>query len=237
MKITTSNLIRRAGLSAVVAGIMYVIVGLSHLFVSHPHAAQGGLSSVTTDVWVLTHALTIGVSFFGLLGIAGIYARQVEEAGWLGLAGFLLFSLWLVLVPGFTFFEALILPLLATDAPAFAEGFLGIFTGSAGGTNFGTLAKVWTLMAPMYMLGALLFGIATIRAGILSRWAAGLFGFGAVSSLAYALLPHELESLATVPVGVGLAWLGYALWAEGRQPASQSVPATQRPQLRPTPAA
>ena len=67
MKITTSNLIRWAGFSAMGAGIMYVIVGLLHPFVSH----HGGLSSVTTDVWLLTHSLTIGVSFFGLLGIAG----------------------------------------------------------------------------------------------------------------------------------------------------------------------
>src|SRR5215211_2196660 len=124
MKITASNLTRWAGLSAMVAGIMYVIVGLSHPFVSH----HGGLSSVTNDVWVITHSLTIGVSFFGLLGIAGLYARQVEEAGWLGLAGFLLFSLWLVVVPGFTFFEAFILPLLAIDAPTFAQDFLGTFT-------------------------------------------------------------------------------------------------------------
>jgi hypothetical protein len=232
VKITTSNLSRWTGLSAMVAGIMYVIVGLLHPLVSH----NGGLPSVTTNVWVLTHSLTIGVSFFGLLGLAGIYARQVEKAGWLGLAGFLLFSLWLVLVPGFTFFETLILPLLAIDAPTFAEGFLGSFTGSAG-TSFGTLATVWTLLGPMYILGALLFGIATMRAGILSRWAAGLFGFGAVSSLAFALVPPALEPLAAVPVGLGLAWLGHALWSERREPASQRVPARQGAQLRPTPAA
>jgi hypothetical protein len=233
MKTTASNLMRWAGFSAMVAGTMFVVVGLLHPFVSH----HGGLSSVTNDVWVFTHSLTIGVSFFGLLGIAGIYARQVEEVGWLGLAGFLLFSLWLVLVPGFTFFEALILPLLATDAPTFAESFLGIFTGSAGGTHFGTLATIWTLMGPMYILGGLLFGIATLRAGILSRWAAGVFGFGAVSSLAFALLPPALEPLATVPVGFGLAWLGYALWSERREKAAQPVPASERAQLRPTPAA
>jgi len=185
-----------------------------------------GLSSVTTDVWVLTHSLTIAVSFFGLLGITGIYARQVEEAGWLGLAGFLLFSLWLVLVPGFTFFEALILPLLAVEAPTFAAGFLGIFTGSAGGTNFGTLATIWTLLGPIYILGPLLFGIATFRAGILSRWAAGVFGLGSVSSVAFALLPPDLEPLATAPVGVGLAWLGYALLTERRGPASEPQPSS-----------
>ena len=233
MKTTASNLIQWAGVSATVAGMMYVLVGLLHPFVSH----HGGLSSVTTDVWVLTHSLTIGVSFFGLLGMAGLYARQVEKVGWLGLVGFLLFSLWLVLVPGFTFFEALILPLLATDAPSFAESFLGIFTGATAGTKFGTLATVWTLMGPMYMLGALLFGIATLRAGLLSRWAAGLFGFGAVSSLAFALLPPALEPLATVPVGSGLAWLGYALWSERRGRAAHTVPARERARLRPTPAA
>ena len=96
---------------------------------------------------------------------------------------------------------------------------------------------VWTLMGPMYILGALLSGIATLRAGILSRWAAGLFGFAAVFSLAFALLPHAVEPLAAVPVGFGLAWLGYALWSERRVQASQTVPATGRAQLHPTPAA
>ena len=123
-------------------------------------------------------------------------------------------------------------PLLAIDAPTFAEGFLGVFTGSAGGTNFGTLATIWTLLGPMCILGPLLFGIATFRAGILSRWAAGVFGFGSVSSLAFALIPPALEPLATVPVGIGLAWLGYALWSERREHASDPVPGRGRPQLR-----
>src|SRR5438270_5195778 len=231
MKITASNLTHWAGLSAIVAGIMYVIVGLSHTFVSH----YGGLASVTNDVWVLTHSLTIGVSFFGLLGIAGIYARQVEKAGWFGLAGFLLLSLWLVLVPGFTFFEAFILPLLASDSPKFAESFLGIFTGSAGETSVGALATLWSLLGVVYILGNVLFGIATFRGGILSRWAAGLLGLGAVSSPAFALLPQSFAPLAAVPVGLGLAWLGYSLWSDRREPASQRVPARERVLLSPTP--
>src|SRR5436305_1337916 len=229
MKITASNLLRWAGLSAMVAGISFVVVGLLH----PPQI----LSSVTTGTWLIVHLLTIAVSFFGLLGIAGIYARQVEEVGWLGLAGFALFSLWLVLVPGFTFFEALILPLLAIDAPKFAGDFLGTFTGAAVETNLGILPVLWSLLGVLYILGPLLFGVATLRAGILSCWAAGMFGFGAVSSVAFALLPPALEPLATVPVGVGLAWLGYARWRERREAASQRMPAKQRAQLRPTPAA
>jgi len=228
MQTTTSNLLRWAGLSALVAGLIFAVVGLIH----PPQL----LSSLNTGTWTIVHSLTIAMSFFGLLGIAGIYVRQAEKAGWLGLAGFVLLSLWFVLVTGFTFFEALILPLLASDSPKFAESFLGIFTGSAGETNIGALATLWSLLGVVYILGGVLFGIATFRAGILSRWAAGLLALGAVSSPAFALVPLALAPLAAVPVGLGLAWLGYALWSERRGQASQPVPATKRALLSPTPA-
>jgi hypothetical protein len=223
MKTTAPNLIRLAGVSAMVAGILFVFVGLLH-----PDETP---AAVATGLWVIVHVMAFAVSFFGLFGMAGIYVRQAEKAGWLGLIGFLLFSLWLALVAGFVFFEALIFPLLATEAPAFTEGFLGMFTGSTGGIHVGVLGTLWTLTSILYMLGPLLFGIATLRAGILSGWAAGLFGFGAVSSLAFALLPPTLEPLATIPVGIGLAWLGYALLSERRQNASVPVPVGATPQF------
>src|SRR5947209_16665084 len=138
MKITASNLLPWAGLSAMVAGIIFAVVGLIH----PPQI----VSSVTTSTWTIVHVLTIAMSFFGLLGIAGIFARQVEKAGWIGLAGFVLLSLWFLVVTGFTFFEAFILPLLATDSPRFAASFLGIFTGSVGETSVGALAMLWTLV-------------------------------------------------------------------------------------------
>src|SRR5215210_1480786 len=109
MKITASSLLRWAGLSALVAGICFVVLGLLH--------PPNVLSSVTTR-WAIVHSLALAMSLFGLLGIMGLYARQVNEAGWLGLAGFLLLSLWLVLILPFTFFEVFFLPLLATEAPA-----------------------------------------------------------------------------------------------------------------------
>jgi hypothetical protein len=45
------------------------------------------------------------------------------------------------------------------------------------------------------------------------------------------LLPHELRPLVTVPIGLGLAWLGYALWSERRAHAAEPVPGTASPQL------
>ncbi|MNR28532.1 hypothetical protein D3C85_1458600 [compost metagenome] len=132
--------------------------------------------------------------------------------GWLGLVGYLLFSLEFVLLTALTFIEAFILPLLTTDAPTFAEGFLGLSSGTGSKYDLGALVAVGPVSAVAYLLGGLLFGIATLRAGVLSRWAAGLLAFGAVASLAAAVLPHEIGRIAAVPMGVGLIWLGYSLW-------------------------
>jgi hypothetical protein len=214
MKITASSLIRWAGLSALVAGICFVVLGLLH--------PPNVLSSVTTPRWVIVHSLALAMSLFGLLGMMGLYARQVEAVGWLGLAGFLLLSLWLVLILPFTFFEVFFLPLLATEAPTFGEGFLGIFTGAASEIDFGVLAAVYSLIGVLLILGPLVFGIATLRAGILSRWAAGLLAVAGALVPAAALLPLERQPLVVVPVGIALAWLGYALWSERREQAAES---------------
>ena len=144
----------------------------------------------------------------------------MEEAGWLGLAGYLMFSLFYALTMAFQFVEAFISPLLPTEAPKFVESFLALASGTAGEMNLGALATVYTLVGVLYMLGGPLFGIATIRAGILPRWAAGLFASaGPVSALVVSLLPHPLDRIAAVPLGLGLAWLGYALWSERRKEA------------------
>jgi hypothetical protein len=192
---------------------------------------EHNFSSVTTIRWAFVHALATAMCFLFLPGLMGIYARQVKEAGWLGLAGFLLYSLSWVLTALFTFAEVFILPLLATKAPTLAEGFLGIFTSSAGDPIFGVLAALWKLTGLLYMLGGALFGFATFRAGILPRWAAILLTLGSALAPVAALLPPEHEPKVALPVGLALAWLGYALWSERREHASEAIPGRASPQL------
>ena len=89
MKVTASSLIRWSGLAALVAGLIFA--GIQPI---HPPDV---LSSVTTGTWTLIISLKFAMCLLFLIGIAGIYARQVERAGWLGLAGFLMLILcwWL----------------------------------------------------------------------------------------------------------------------------------------------
>jgi hypothetical protein len=227
MKITASSLIRWSGLAALVAGIIFA--GIQPI---HPPDV---LASVTTGAWAIITPLKTVMGLLFLLGMTGLYARQVEETGWLGLAGYLLLSLMWALQTAFIFAEAFILPLLATAAPTFVESYLGIVNGHPGVMNVGTLAAIYNLLIGIpYMLGGLLFGIATFRAGILPRWPAGLLAVAAAVTPAAALLPHEIQRYAGIPVGLALAWLGYALWSERRAPASEPVPGRASPKLSPT---
>src|SRR4051794_129640 len=70
VKVTSPNLIRGAGLSAVVGGGLFVLMQLLH--------PADLLPSVTTTNWATVHYLGVAMCLFSLLGIAGIYARQVE---------------------------------------------------------------------------------------------------------------------------------------------------------------
>lgn len=216
VKITDSSVIRWAGLPAIAAGIIFA--GIQPI---HPADA---LPSVTTSAWaIITPLKTIMAALF-LLGLGGLYARQVSRAGWLGLVGFLLLGLCWALQLAFIFAEAFIFPPLAGAAPQFVEGLLAVVSGGSTDVNLGALPALFATAGILYMLGGLLFGIATIRAGILSRWAAGLLAVASVLTPFAALLPHHLQRLAGIPVGLALAWLGYSLWSERRAQAAAHVP-------------
>ena len=216
-KITASNLIRWAGVSAMVAGLCFIVIGMFH--------PLNILSSVTTAQWGIVHILATAMGFFGLFGLTGIYARQVEESGWLGLVGYILMSFWLVNLSHFTFIEVFVLPPLVTQAPTVVESVLGIFTKSAGEIQFGALSTIYDLNGFIgYMIGGVLFGIVTFRARILPRWAGALLAVGALLVPFAAVLPPVHEAKVTIPGGLALVWLGYSLWAERRQRAVEPVP-------------
>ncbi len=213
----TANLIRWAGFAAMLAGIIFA--GIQPI---HPPDV---LSSVTTSAWAAIETIKWLMCFLWLAGITGLYARQVEKTGWLGLAGYLLFMLSWLIQTGYIFAEVFILPVIAAPVPQFVVSYLGIVNGEPGQMNIGALVPVYGLLSALFLLGGLLFGIATFRARILPRWPAGLLAVAAAITPLAALLPHATQRVvAGMPIGIAVAWLGYALWAERREIATQSVP-------------
>jgi len=208
MKITNENLMRLAGLSALLAGVCYVLVGIFH--------PANVPASVTTTRWQAVHIIACAMSVFGVLGMAGLYAKQAVRTGWLGLLGYVLLSAWFVLIMGFSFVEAFVLPHVASAVPGFVQAWMGMFNGPSGAFDLGALPTIWTLTAPVYILGGLTFGIATFRAGIFPRWAGALLAVSTALAPVAALLPNASQPKTAIPMGIALVWLGFALWSEPR---------------------
>lgn len=225
MKISASSLTRWAGLAAMGAGIIFA--GIQPV---HPLDVP---ASVTTSAWSLIQPLKTAMCYLFLLGITGLYARQVEKSGWLGFVGYLLFSLSWALQSAFVFAEAFILPLLVTEAPQFVEGFLGIFNGSATEMYLGSLPALYGFTGfAGYVFGGLLFGIAIFRAAVLPRWAGALLAGAAVSPVLFAtILPHPLDRMLALPMGAAMLWLGYALWSQRDVPTPIPPIVLEKPQL------
>jgi hypothetical protein len=226
MKVTTSNLIRLSGLALVPAGIVFA--GIQPI---HPPDV---VESVTTGAWAIITSLKFAMCVLFLVGITGLYARQADKAGLFGLLAFLVLATSWTLQTPFVFTEAFVLPPLAATAPAFVDAALGISYGHTGGVDLGVLPTLYSVgVGITYMLGGLLFGIATLRAGILPRVPAALLAIAATLTPLAALLPHAQQRYAAIPVALALAWLGYSLLSERRTSVSHAAPATAGAQLRP----
>ena len=211
MKVTTPKLIRWAGLSAVVAGIIFTAIQAVNL-------------PVNSSIFIIITSFKTSISIFGMLGITGLYARQVEEIGFLGLAGYLLLIIYYAVQMCISFIEPTILPLLTTVAPAFVEGVLQLSSGVGAPTNLGSLTTIYSLASILYVLGSLQFGIAMFRARILPRGAAALFAIsGPLAGTMFTLLPYQLVQLTSIPIGAAMVWLGYALFSERREKPAESL--------------
>jgi hypothetical protein len=215
MKITSPNLIRWSGIAAIAAGLIFA--GIQPI---HP---ADELASVTTGFWTIIIGLKFAMCLFFLIGFTGIFARQAEKAGWLGLLGFALLTISFFLQTGYVFVELFVLPVVASTLPAFVDSALGVANGHPGVMNIGALMPTYSVVGACYLLGGLSFGIATVRAAVLRRWPAILLAFAAVITPAAALLPHAQQRYAAIPMGLAMIWLGYSLWSERRAEAPEAL--------------
>ncbi len=203
---SSKTLFRLSGLALLIA-LPLQILG----FVLHPPSEQ--VADVLKPLYGPAHLIVFASWMFALLGLTGFYVRQSHRAGVLGLIGFAAtmfaaaYHFYLLL------YEAYATPLLAQE-PA-TQALVGDGPLAHGADALGPLAFLMVLAFP-------LFGIATVRAGVLPRPA----GWLQIVSV-----PVFFLSIPLVPLGVfaeggmlspiamlyyltflGYAWGGYALW-------------------------
>ena len=220
MTITPAALSRSAGLAAVAAGLIFIGVQINH-----PHLDAGSVG--TTEV-VVRDSLKVLMAVLALVGITGMYLRQVRETGVLGLIGYLLLGACYLAIMCTSFVAAYVLPAIAGTNASYVDDVTAEATNRHAIGDIGLLEQAIQVQGVGYLLGGLLFGIALYRAHVLARWASALLALGGVVSIALSLMPDAFYRLLALPNGIAMIALGWSLWTVSRTDSSAQPTATER---------
>ena len=188
---SSSNLVRTGGgLASAAAGILLLVGHLLNLGGDPEYGTVLGSSSVLAAHVVLVFALV------------ALYAAQAQQSGLLGSFGMVLS------VVGTTLASGVILVEIAGASGVEVKAVIG-----AG------LSGAFSLLGGLaFLIGLILFGVATMRAGVFPRWAGlvlivGDVVFGAASFTGSASLVIEL--VGAFITCAAFVWLGLALLLAG----------------------
>ena len=176
------SLIRWGGLAALLAGAFFIVEALAVPFIGDVH-------------WAF-HALDFPAHAFLAVGLVGLYLwqKRQERFGWLGTIGVILIVTASVLIA------------LGGLAIVIVDGVLKAPEEA--------LNEVVHPLELLVIIGAVLFGMATMQLHVLPSGGALLIIVGALGFFGISFAgvgPEWLISVAVAVLGVGWAWLGYAL--------------------------
>lgn len=157
------------------------------------------------------------LDFLGLMllipGLTGLYARLVNRTGWLGLAGFIVTLLPLLVMMGISVVDMLIWPSIARVEPGLILTPEGEFNQSSG-----PFAATISLIVPFALIGSIgfiLLGVAIWRSQALPRPAGLLLAIsGPLYLMGPGFVPHGvlvLNLLVYGPFAAAVVWLGLSI--------------------------
>jgi hypothetical protein len=223
MTITPTTLTRAAGAAAVTAGLIFIGVQIGH-----PHL--DATSVVTTEV-VVRNSLKLLMAVLALVGITGMYLRQVKQIGVLGLVGYLLLGTCYVVIMCTSLVAAYVLPSIAATDTGYVNDVLTAANGGHASGDIGLLQTVIRVEGLSYLAGGLVFGTALYRAHVLARWAAALLAVGGLVSAALAAMPDAFYRFLAFPNGIAMVALGYSLWRVARSETTTPRSASGSPRI------
>ena len=141
------------------------------------------------------------------LALTGLYLRQADAGGKVGLAGYLIAFLGTLLIAGDWWFESFIAPQIAAVAPQVMSGAITGSMAVGAAATFGLFAVGWTI-----------FGIATFRASVFPRPAAALLIIGGLVGILAGSTPYQ------IPLAIAVGWIGVSLMRSHQSSAYVSAP-------------
>jgi hypothetical protein len=216
---SSTTFYRLSGLVLLVGGL----VGLAETLVSavlYP-GHQATAQQVLSFPWMLLASLYLAGFLLLALGLPGMYRRQAARTGGWGLAGFI------VILVGVLLGGVLVGLIQVATMPYQAQADPKAF---AAGSQLPAAGFVLFVLIPVFLIavGAILLGVASLRARAFPRGAgvlllgAGIIGL--VSLVVPSAIENILEALWNGVFFLAFGWFGYALVAQGRE----SVTAAER---------
>ena len=190
---SSTTLYRLSGIALLIGGALAVLGATAQTFLSEEYL---------NPLWIPVAALIFTGTLLVLVGLPALYLKQTKQVGTLGLIGFILFFIgYAQFGIGFRFFDIVILP----------------WFGKSADINPPLNFIIYSLSAILLLLaGALLFGIATMRAGVFPKLPAVLLIVSLVLNRIGGRIPH-LQDIGIVLFYLSFVWFGYTLLSLLRQ--------------------
>lgn len=195
--------LRGAALSAFGAGSLTFLYFLTHPFEGEP-PPPGALN----DLYAPLHAVGIAGQLLFLVAITGLYVVQARAIRTMGLVGYVTLMLGAIFIIGTLWGDGFFSPVLAKRAPELIANPDDLYDGP--------LFVASAIAYVPYVVGFVLFGVASFRAALLPR--AGIIGL-TLGGLGLLIPPEPVTSVpwwlfigAAAIMAVGLGRLGFDLW-------------------------
>ena len=202
---TSQNFIRFSGFALLTAGTFLLVWWLGLGMLMPLEGMEAGYANLVKDSdWLWINIFGLVATILLPLGFVGLYLKQIQEAGKLGLIGFVCAFLGSLLFLCIQFIETALWPIFPEHAPGLLEHKGAMFMDP-------TFKIFYLAMGILLALGFIILGISSMISGVLPKWGAVLMLIGgAVFSLVISVV--VVRTIGIILLSAGLVWLGASIW-------------------------
>lgn len=200
-----SKFLNLAGTANIVAGILLLLFWYLYALLLPYQKLDNTLSILVSDRhWVLVNIFGVVGSLIGLFGLMGIYFKNPEALGNVGIWGFSLAFLGTTLFTASLLWDTIIWPILVGHDQTLLDFQGPIYTST-------TFVPYFIISGAIYSLGYAILGVAVAQSGYFPVWGgvlitigAPLFGLGSL----FGKLQVYPRSVGITLFCIGLIWIG-----------------------------